>query len=414
MHLLNTTTYELRDFAPSSIPEYAILSHVWNADEISFQDVSERLEEVMTRKEFAKIAGCSAQARLDGYQWIWIDTCCIDKKSSAELHEAINSMFAWYENSAVCYAYLEDVKIDATVLLSKNKLLAQQELRKSRWFTRGWTLQELIAPKENVFFNKYWSMIGSKNSDFRALLIQISGVTSVVLGNSKNLAAASVAERMSWASQRLTTRPEDRAYSLMGLFGVHMPIIYGEGLQKAFKRLQIEILMLLPDQTIFAWRSKTPRTSGLLASSPIEFKDCNFRPIHLVSHLRPFSITNMGTSINLPLTRAMDEKYGKVEIATLSCSADTKSKGGVGQVQQVQIVLKRFFNGKDNMHVYQRVHTDTVQLTEMALHIKVPKTFEILVLEDDQARWLVHNPVVSKRVRTSSWSIPLWTNLRDN
>src|ERR1700749_1080849 len=112
MYLLHTTTYELKDFEPTSIPNYAILSHTWGAEEITFRDINKRLYEVRKREAFAKIEGCCAQANRDGYDYVWIDTCCIDKKSSAELHEAINSMYAWYENSEVCYAYLDDVPVE--------------------------------------------------------------------------------------------------------------------------------------------------------------------------------------------------------------------------------------------------------------------------------------------------------------
>ncbi|KAI6002305.1 hypothetical protein F5J12DRAFT_906395 [Pisolithus orientalis] len=146
----------------------------------------------------------------DGYTWLWIDTCCIDKRSSAELSEAINSMYRWYRNSQMCYVYLND------------------------WFSRGWTLQELVAPKEAEFFNKSWVSIGIKQ-DLTSLLEDITRIPE------KSVRA--VAHIMSWAADRKTTRVEDRAYSLLGLFGVNMPMLYGEG-SKAFQRLQLEIIRM--------------------------------------------------------------------------------------------------------------------------------------------------------------------------
>ena len=248
---------------------YAILSHVWRPmGEQSFQDLKvlqngaeqarkrlrRRIFEALGSKPLAesvlpqasdKIRGCCALARKHGYRWVWIDSCCIDKTSSSELSEAINSMFEWYAAADVCFALLDDVGDD------HDPRLKDSQFRRSRWFTRGWTLQELIAPAAVVFFSKNWRLIGTKES-LADVVEEITGVDGRVLRHEVALDAVSVARRMSWAAKRQTTREEDRAYSLMGIFGVSMSTIYGEG-QHAFIRLQEEILNRVPDQSIFVW-----------------------------------------------------------------------------------------------------------------------------------------------------------------
>ena len=126
------------------IPEYVILFHTWDVGEVTFEDLSK--PDVASMAGYSKIVGCCNLAVRDGYEWAWIDTCCIDKRSSAELSDAINSMYRWYWQAAICYAYLSDV--------STNYNAWKQELEASRWFTRGWTLQELLAPAVVEFYNK--------------------------------------------------------------------------------------------------------------------------------------------------------------------------------------------------------------------------------------------------------------------
>ncbi|KAG1888317.1 heterokaryon incompatibility protein-domain-containing protein, partial [Suillus subluteus] len=266
MRLLHTKKLILE--TPTDGQPYAILSHRWLADreEISFQDL-QRMQKptfpssIQRKEGFVKFQGAYDHASQAGLEYIWIDTCCIDKTSSAELSEAINSMYAWYQDSAVCYVYLHDVGDDEDL---------ESALKRAEWFQRGWTLQELIAPDNVYFFNKYWDEIGSK-ATFVDTLNKITHIRrDVLLGKPYE---PSIAEKMSWAAGRKTQKPEDRAYSLMGLFGVHMPIIYGEG-EKAFRRLQLEIMKSSDDQTIFAWcdRDSNPvRNRGLLASTPDVF-----------------------------------------------------------------------------------------------------------------------------------------------
>jgi hypothetical protein len=168
-----------------------------------------------------------------------VDTCCIDKSNNTELSEAINSMFRWYRNAAKCYVYLSDV---STNDYNQNNLSPQSweaAFRESRWFTRGWTLQELIAPPSVKFFSLEGKRLGDKKSLERQVH-EVTGLAVQALQGSA-LFEFSIAERMSWAGKRETKREEDKAYSLLGIFDVHMPLIYGEGMKNAFRRLRKEI-----------------------------------------------------------------------------------------------------------------------------------------------------------------------------
>ena len=193
-----------------------------------------------------KIRDACKVAREAGYEYLWIDSCCIDKTSSSELSEAINSMYLWYGQANACYAYLADVPS------AEDPRATDSSFRKSRWFTRGWTLQELIAPRSLTFLSAEWEVIGSKFA-LDDLIEEITGIPDAALLHRKTLDNFSVAQRLSWASARETTRIEDRAYSLLGIFDISMPTLYGEG-ERAFRRLQEEILLRVPDQSLFAWK----------------------------------------------------------------------------------------------------------------------------------------------------------------
>ncbi|KAN0073071.1 HET domain containing protein [Elaphomyces granulatus] len=213
------------------IPRYAILSHGWGTDteEVSFKDMIDGTGKRKTG--YNKIRFCGEQAGHDGLEYFWIDTCCIDKSSSAELHEAINSMFRWYRDAAKCYVYMADVK--------SSQLPWELSFRKSRWFTRGWTLQELVAPAIVEFFSKEGEQLGNKKSLERHIH-EVTGIPIKALRGSP-LSDYSIPERMLWAEKRETTRKEDKAYSLLGIFDVYMPLIYGEGRENAFRRLREEM-----------------------------------------------------------------------------------------------------------------------------------------------------------------------------
>ena len=288
MRLIDIWTYEVLEFNPGRIPPYAILSHTWGDDEYLFGDKNnpDRLESA----GFKKIAGCCALAARQGYQYIWVDTCCIDKTSSAELTESINSMYRWYQDSEICYVYLADF------VLEKAQHKEGVKFRDCRWFRRGWTLQELLAPRRVVFYDAEWMEIGSKS----VLLSRLSNICRISTRHLFCPKEASVAAKMSWASSRETTRVEDVAYSLLGLFEINMPLIYGEG-SNAFFRLQCEIIQSSSDESIFAWRENMHIYSGLLAKRPEYFRDSSdIVPIQLKNFDRPpYSMTNQGLSIEL-------------------------------------------------------------------------------------------------------------------
>ncbi|KAJ4168311.1 hypothetical protein NW754_013645 [Fusarium falciforme] len=277
MHLINVETLRLETFVGDNIPPYAILSHTWGADEeeVCFEDIwSGNIEK--PGNGTGKLKGCCNQAKEDHLEYAWIDTCCIDKKSSKELDEAINSMFQWYKKASICYTYLSDVPHGDDSWDPGSKFFS------SRWFQRGWTLQELLAPEELRFYNREWVSIG-RRSDMSNEVERITGISREFLLGWKDIRKASVAQRMSWAAKRKTSRKEDSAYCLLGIFDVTMPMIYGEG-DRAFSRLQQEIMNITSDHSILTWGLDTTEytpsksagaiSAGILATAPSDFANC--------------------------------------------------------------------------------------------------------------------------------------------
>jgi len=303
MRLINVDTLKLQSFGHGDTPEYIILSHTWDQDEITLQDwqaveafpelealraqvgtdtysilQERRVHDIRTKQGYIKLTRLcdTVRNRRPDCKWVWADTCCIDKTSSAELSETINSMFQWYKNSSECWVYVSDVSGRGNDL--------NAALEGSRWFTRGWTLQELMAPCYTYFFTGTWSCIGGlRDRGLRDRVSTITGIPESLLRPSNNtigrLLATSVSMRMSWASRRQTSVPEDIAYCLLGLFDVNMPLLYGEGGERAFTRLQEEIIKKSTDPTIFAWGYGMPLRAEhtglpfhrLLAPSPDYF-----------------------------------------------------------------------------------------------------------------------------------------------
>jgi hypothetical protein len=223
----------------NNFPPYAILSHTWGDydDEVTFKDLIKGFGK--TKVGYRKIQFCAERASRDGLQHFWVDTCCIDKSNNAELSEAIISMFRWYGNATKCYVYLADVSINGQDPTNQSLQSWEPVFRKSRWFTRGWTLQELIAPPLVEFFSVEGKVLGDKKSLERQVH-EVTGIPASALQGSA-LSGFSVTERLSWAESRETEREEDKAYSLLGMFNVHMPPLYGEGMESAFRRLREEI-----------------------------------------------------------------------------------------------------------------------------------------------------------------------------
>ncbi|TBU24231.1 heterokaryon incompatibility protein-domain-containing protein [Dichomitus squalens] len=270
MWLLSTDRAELHyHHNPEGVPAgYAILSHVWGSSEQTFQDVKRIQAECLERDKSdarqpsngnsrtntnprdhvsEKIRQSCLIAERHGYRWIWNDTCCIDKTSSSELSEAINSMHRYYSLAEVCYAYLADVTWGSSDEVARY-------FRESKWHKRGWTLQELIAPNFLIFLSGNWGILGTKHG-LASVLESITRIPASLLRNEEDIGSFSAAQRMSWAADRETTRVEDQAYSLLGIFGIHMTTLYGEG-TRAFERLQEKIIKTSVDTSIFAWGAR--------------------------------------------------------------------------------------------------------------------------------------------------------------
>ncbi|KAF2114095.1 heterokaryon incompatibility protein-domain-containing protein [Lophiotrema nucula] len=373
MYLIRADTYILEDFQGRNIPKYAILSHTWTDEEISFSAMHTLNNSLHTRTKikqkegFYKIKKTCDQAMADGINHVWVDTCCIDKGSSAHLSEAINSMWRYYREAEVCYAYLSDIDVFDALRMgdvqyaqrdvrrfwtNSINLISEKDLSKAKWFSRGWTLQELIAPKNVVFYIKGWNFVGNKAS-MKEKLSRITGIDEITLANC-NLESVSVARRMSWASKRVTTRVEDIAYCLLGIFDVNMPLLYGEG-EKAFVRLQEEIMKDSEDQSLFAWRPPnafevwdlellTPTDveggRGIFARHPSEFADARaVRPSS--SRGEPYTLTNKGVRMEIPILPLERSLF----LAIFECHYE----GDLSQ--QLSIVVQKLHGGSQNQFV---------------------------------------------------------------
>ncbi|KAI1161983.1 hypothetical protein F5B18DRAFT_625984 [Nemania serpens] len=333
MRLINVKTFKFEEFLDDETPSYAILSHTWGeaCEELTVRDVQGGgIDKPGVGS--VKFRGSCRQAEEDGYDYIWIDTCCIDKDSSAELSEAIQSMFRWYRRAAICYAYLSDVPSDDIPQENESKF------RSSRWFRRGWTLQELLAPESLQFYDSKWGRIGNKGG-MSAIIGEITGVPQKILLGIAELDTASVAQRMSWAARRNTKKKEDLAYCLLGIFDVTMSIIYGEGGDKAFFRLQDHIMEKTKDSSILAWGlsdgEQSISDSGhitpgrILAATPSDFANSG----HIVSRDQPAasilsSNVSGGGSLRLHIS-LVTAPAGNV-IGLLNCGPENDTKQVVG------------------------------------------------------------------------------------
>ncbi|KAJ1338580.1 HET domain-containing protein [Microdochium nivale] len=379
MRLLNTTTITFAEWEVTELPPYAILSHVWGENEVLYHDIINKNTEKEKKKGYEKVTSTCRQARRDGYEWAWIDSCCINKTDGVELSEAINSMYKWYQQAGMCYAFLADVKPMNPLVMEPNPVWqgaaearrnnprwrftdinpsdweVESEpvtevaprwqwtsaggsgnrsqdahdfldaLARSIWFTRGWTLQELIAPQQVVFYNASWTEIGTRKS-LKEHLTTITGIeVSALLGGVEILRQLPAALKMSWASGRVTTKVEDMAYCLMGMFEIAMPLLYGEGL-KAMTRLQELIFLQTEDYsllicekdyrdlhaalplspqayhrdlhgTIPEWADSNP---GRKASIKIDFRDIYLNPNSVVDLDPPTLSQARGMRVTMP------------------------------------------------------------------------------------------------------------------
>lgn len=346
MWLINARTLALEEVVNPEEYRYAILSHRWGRDEVGFHDMAD-LPRARRMAGFHKIQMTCRKALEKGVPYAWVDTCCIDKTSSAALSEAINSMFRWYKLSSFCFAHLFDLRRESVALDEEDEDERQREERlvehmaDSLWFTRGWTLQELIAPEEVEFYDRGWQLRGDK----RLLREEISNITGIDVGvllNSELLSTVAVGRRMSWASGRETTRVEDGAYCLLGIFDINMTMIYGEG-ANAFLRLQEEIAKRSNDLSLFAWTAHIDQNGhpsrvndqrplpwmhghqeyrGILAKSPSEFSNCRDLSTcrDQIAPMKEFVMSNNGC---LRIETYLAPARGKDYLFSLDCTDGT-------------------------------------------------------------------------------------------
>ncbi|GJD03644.1 HET domain-containing protein [Colletotrichum higginsianum] len=212
----NANNYTLTaDLRADDAPPYAILSHTWGADEVVYEDVEKNLNDWQRKSGYDKIRFCADQAKRHGLQHFWADTCCIDKSDAVEFQTAINSMFKWYRGAKRCYVYLSDVSCPSISDPPPGITTCEAALRGSRWFTRGWTLQELIAPQIVEFYSKEGAFLGDKRS-LEAIIRDVTGIPARALRNTP-LSSFTISEREAWARNRETKHEEDMVYSLLGL-----------------------------------------------------------------------------------------------------------------------------------------------------------------------------------------------------
>lgn len=390
MRLVNVTTLELVEFFEKDVPRYCILSHRWGSEEPTYKEYLKGQQR--QKSGYQKIFAFCEFVRdcyNDTVKWAWIDTVCIDKSSSSELSEAINSMYLWYQKARICIVHLTDVT---------NGAEWQVQFEKSEWFTRGWTLQELIAPQHGVLFcDANWHVLGHTGQYFTNyeeekecgpcldnVVSRVTGIAHydlIAFDPSRMGRRTSLAVRMSWASRRKTTRVEDIAYSLMGIFDVNMPLIYGER-SKAFVRLQEEIMKRSIDHSIFAWRPPKENVwYGMLASSPEYFKDCSnviehHTPLH---NTRPFQVTNKGLELRTSalqavskLWRSQNRRFSEFTqfAMPLNCARYHFSMVGEYKVHQIKIYLEQNLKsdlaanqGAQERDLYFRVRSMTEDIT---------------------------------------------------
>ncbi|KAI0135379.1 hypothetical protein F4814DRAFT_437034 [Daldinia grandis] len=398
MWLLNTEKLTLEYMNEAQVKElsYAILSHTWGSDEILFHELRGDQKALQGRTGWEKMARFCKTARTYGLGYAWMDTCCIDKHNSADLSEAINSTYKYYYDSAVCFIYLEDVykytdeasNSPGGAEVPRSQLLAR--VRNTRWTTRGWTLHECIAPKQRCFLSSDWSEI-QDGEDLLDALVESTRIDKDLLKDRDLLHNFCIAERMKWASGRQTTRIEDVAYCLMGIFKVNMPILYGEGANNAFKRLQREIMQSSFDMTIFVWYGNY-ESSGLLAQSPSDFAETPPLSIWAPWDISPFSMTNLGVSIGLHIINEQDidecglpkNMDGNKLLAALQCHVQTpKGQWEIPMIYLEPVLGANFLAKSKRWQAYRRIRC-AERLTLPSKRLEGCCYEDIIVLQDEQ------------------------------
>lgn len=315
MRLVNTSALVQQEFFDLRLPAYAVLPRTWDDGEVNLQQYVRDLsakddrqasiwayyrslprDSTLLTPGWRKMIDSCRIASSHGLEWIWCDMCCIDNTSSSELSESINSMFHWLQKAEACYAFISDF----------DSASGHSNLDSCRWFTRGWTYQELLAPPKVEFYDRQLRCSGDR-LELAARISHTTGIPVGYLTGEPQITEACIAQRKFWASRRETTREGDVAYSLLGIFNVQLPLLYGEG-TKAFAKLQKQIRVETRDETIFAWtvfdrRSyiRDPLNFSMLAESPRNFGQAgdiirvDMRPVR-----PPPVFTNQGLELAVP------------------------------------------------------------------------------------------------------------------
>lgn len=440
MWLINVDTLQLENFVGNDVwttRPYAILSHTWEDEEVTHQDMRD-LSLARNKVGFWKIEKTCEQAKEDRLGYAWVDTCCIDKTSSTELQEAINSMFEWYAHAMKCYALLSDVKDKGSVSS------LEKDLMHSRWFSRGWTLQELIAPTNVHFMDQSWKPLGSRSS-LEAYISKRTKIHSHLMKegqlfefdrntsnhdlranrDSRWLGRYSMAQRMSWAASRQTTRVEDRAYSLLGILGVSMPLLYGEG-RKSFIRLQEEILRsnrsVFPDLSLLLWevpkehdqdRSREEYFQCLLANSPDAFSSCGnlvFDKSDVLSDVAgagtDLTITSFGIKARIPvLPLPARDNYPPEFAAVLNCydQTDLTSAIALRLVGQTQAV----FEDQNRNEGTYALHVTAYSRSQLA-NLRVNKRTIAIDAVEAQQNTVINSLFLPRENESASGRPDLW------
>ncbi|KAK4178078.1 vegetative incompatibility protein HET-E-1 [Triangularia setosa] len=371
MKLLSVKDIAAVDFTNTQIPRYAILSHTWEEEEVTFGQLAD--PQSVQKIGYAKIRNTCLLAAQDGFDYAWVDTCCIDKSSSAELSEAINSMFYWYQQAAVCYVYLSDLHPDTD-------LSSDSGLASCRWFTRGWTLQELIAPRNVRFYDRKWNFRGTK-MDINRQIHGITGIPESLLRHESSVFDFAIAQRMSWAAKRETTRIEDTAYCLLGLFDISMSPRYGERME-AFTRLQKKIIKQpTAELSIFAWtneNAKASDVSGVLAESPKFFKDCtNTEASFQDSIYRNLALTTRGIQVDASIHQIKTGDHHKrcvlflqLEISGAAVGISLRKISGnvYARLNPSTLVDLNRYDVNWNSHLYYQLPVESILLARSLPH----------------------------------------------
>ncbi|KAF2190316.1 HET-domain-containing protein [Zopfia rhizophila CBS 207.26] len=362
LQLDDCPSFSLAEFAEDQVPRYAILSHTWghDGDEITYKDIINGTGS--GKAGYDKLRFCAVQAKNDGLGYCWIDTCCIDKTNAAELTESINSMFRWYQNAVKCYVFLADISTP----MSEDDRASQ--LRNSRWFTRGWTLQELIAPRCVEFFSQKRELLGDRKS-LEKQIHQVTGISIHAL-RGELLSHFTINERMSWAANRTTKRPEDKVYSLLGIFDIHMEAIYGEGEHHASRRLLRELERYSENHQLSEFfRDQLKLSSSKQPKTPL------VNPTWIV----PFERNPRFTGREPELTRLEEMLFGKHRTAKLAIT-------GLGGVGKTQLFIELLYRVADKQKHCSVIWISAVNMESLhQSYLDVARQLGIPGCEDDKA-----------------------------